>query len=155
MLVQYITPEGEQRVSYVQFLRPIVMVPAQPYQPAQPITLQTRKPLRTTTPSPSQDFSYFSSGEEQPSYAAPLTASSNLFAQAPTSSVPVEHSRRLPFVHHRQQHELDLNMNEFLPSATSQSFAAVLPPSTYPQPFHNQRIQHNAIPTFRRFAQRA
>lgn len=175
VLVQYLTPEGEQKVSYVQFLRPIVMVPAQPYQAAQPVTLVTRQPTMTaanapmtTTATPSFSYMRFpkDSVEEAP-YAAALTAASNLHPQqhaAPFQYQSSHHheqihqTRRFPF--RLNQNNFELNMNEILPSASSQSFSSVLPPSQpiaspFLQPFHHMRLQQQHVPQFRRFAQRA
>lgn len=164
VLVQYVTPEGEQRVSYVQFLRPIVMVPAQPYQQPQPVTLPTRQPTSISTPAtPSPSYSYFTHehNEEDTPVAAPLIANSNLFGhQQSQDQTPIQTQqvRRHPFLFNQYQPELDLNMNEFLPSASTQSFSSVLPPSqsmlhTLPQQFHHHRFHQPH--TFRRFAQRA
>lgn len=159
VLMQYLSPEGEPHqsgVSYIQLLRPIMMVPAQPYLPAQPVPVPSKPTMPTTTTNrPTMSYTFFPRDESTP-YAAPLT-------QFMPSEPPREYSQKTQQQQQQptfrsqqqQQSEIDFNMNEYLPSASTQSFASVLPPS---QPNFFPQFQHYRAPQpqrFQRFAQRA
>lgn len=168
--MQYLSPEGERKtaVSYIQLLRPIMMVPAQPYQPPQTLSMSMKptattlmsSPTRTTTMRPSS-LSYTFFPRDDAPYASALTSD---FISSSESPREYSNKQQNNHVHARQQHEssesgdLDLNMHEYIPSASTQqqTFSSVPPPSFISQYSHYRASPQSAmIPQFRRFAQRA
>lgn len=123
VLMQYLSPQGvpqQAAVQYIQLLRPIMMVPAQPYQPPRPMPEIHAPSTVPPTPKPTQEPPVRSSTEFHHPYG-------------PYSRHALSHSSHMPS-YMRPQHKpssffdlgFNLNLNEFLPSASS--IAAVLAP---------------------------
>jgi hypothetical protein len=158
VLMQYLSPEGERKtaVSYIQLLRPIMMVPAQPYHPPQTVsmpikpTATTLMPLPTTTMRPSS-YTFFP--RDDAPYAAALTSDFMSSSESTRENVNKQKQQK---IRSQQEIDIDLNMNEYIPSASTQSFSSVPPPS-YVSQYSQYRIspQSASVPQFRRFSQRA
>ncbi|KAL7036142.1 hypothetical protein ACKWTF_008714 [Chironomus riparius] len=120
VLLQYLSPEGmpkQTAVQYVQLLRPVMMVPSQPYLPPQSISMdiqtETAKPIFTKpTIIPYRSYSKPSSTIIG-AHSAPLTS----YIQSDSR----------PLI---KQPELDitLNMNEYVPAASSRISTSILTP---------------------------
>jgi hypothetical protein len=148
--MQYLSPEGERKtaVSYIQLLRPIMMVPAQPYHPSQTISI----PIKSTTTT-MRPFTFFP--RDDAPYAAALTSDFMSSSESTTSTRDNIHKKQQT-LNSQQEIDIDLNMNEYIPAASTQSFSSIPPPS-YVSQYSQYRIspQSASIPQFRRFAQRA
>lgn len=127
VLMQYLSPEGIPRqaaVQYIQLLRPIMMVPAQPYLPAKPLVepqIQTTTSSATTTPTKHPAMSMLNPygpylrPQQAASYSSPIIPS---YYQ----SNPRQLESQKP------DFDLGLNTNEYVPSASSHQYSAVLAP---------------------------
>ena len=120
VLLQYLSPEGipkQSAVQYVQLLRPVMMVPSQPYLPPRSISMdiQTEKtPTIVTKPTMIPYRSYLKpSSTIIGAHSAPLTS----YIQ----------SDPRPLI---KQPELDiaLNLNEYVPAASSRISTSILTP---------------------------
>lgn len=117
VLLQYMSPEGISRhtgIQYVQLLRPVMLVPAQPYQPARSVEIQTESPI-TSQPT----YSYYGSSFKPSNsiigaHSVPLTSYVQSNAKPLITSTTTESN-------------LDLNMNEYIPAASSRVASFVSP----------------------------
>lgn len=122
VLMQYLSPEGtpqQASVQYIQLLRPVMMVPGQPYNSAKPLQV-TNPQFQTTTSSPPLRPSYlnpYGPYMQQPpvgAYSSPYTS------YLKSNPIPLESQK--------PTYEMGLNMNEYVPSASSHHLSAVLSP---------------------------
>lgn len=124
--MQYLSPEGtpqQAAVQYIQLLRPVMMVPTSPYVPAK--SNPSFEPTQTTlpissSPKPSASLQNFFGSYSRHSLAGAYSSPHTSYFQ--TNPRLFENSQK------QTQPEIGLNMNEYLPSASSQHFTAVLAP---------------------------
>lgn len=132
--MQYLSPEGtpqQASVQYIQLLRPVMMVPASPYMPAKPNPnpnfelnpsfepIQTPLPI-SSTPKPSASLHNFFGSYSRHAHVGAYSSPHTSYFQ--TNPRLFENSQK------PVQPEIKLNMNEYMPSASSQHFSAVLAP---------------------------
>lgn len=125
VLMQYLSQQGtpQQNIQYIQLLRPLMMVPASPYLPPKHISLtqpQQQSPTQTTSIP-----------------ASPPTKHHMLHPYGPYSRQPLQGSfstKQLSYLHSNPRppqkqpsFDMGLNLNEYLPSASS-IISAVLSP---------------------------
>lgn len=138
VLMQYLSPQGTPQqtpVQYIQLLRPIMMVPAKPYQPAKPLgDLQTQNqsqltsdassppPYSTTKPSAWNPYTPFNRQALVGSYSSQYT-SYNPRPVIPQANHMSQMNQQLAF-------DIGLNINEYMPSASSQVSSVVAPRSS-------------------------
>lgn len=117
VLLQYLTPEGtpkQSAIQYIQVLRPLNMMPPQPYLAPRPLPTLSEismeaKPIQKSIPL-SVPSSYTNS--------SPIGAHSTQLTSYSRASTP-----------HR---EMSLNMNEYMPAASSRVSTMVLSPRANP-----------------------
>lgn len=148
--MQYLSANGiptQTAVQYIQLLRPIMMVPASPYQSAKPAsTYQPAKPVaeyltQTTTapitPSPKQFSSYGP-------YSRPVVGSFSSHYPSYLQSNP------RPLMSQQPSYDMGLNMNEYMPAASNRinsilaarsSMTSALSPYAYAHSKYQQLAQ--------------
>lgn len=117
--MQYLSPEGIPRqaaVQYIQLLRPIMMVPAQPYLPAKPlveplIQTTTAAPTKHPTMSMLNPYGPYLRQQQASSYSSPIIPS---YYQSNPRHLESQ----------KPDFDLGLNMNEYVPSASSHQYSA-------------------------------
>lgn len=127
--MQYLSPQGtpqQSNIQYIQLLRPLMMVPASPYLPPKHISMTQPQPQ-----SPTQTTSI---------PASPSTKQHMLNPYGPYSRQPLLGSysnKQLSYLHSNprppQKHpsfDMGLNLNEYLPSASSLISAVLSPRSS-------------------------
>lgn len=113
VLLQYLSPDGTPKqtaVQYIQVLRPLSMIPPQTYLKPQPL------------PTPS-DISI----EAKPIQKATIPLVQSAYKKSkPSTSLIGAHSYSYPVT--SQPREISLNMNEYMPAASSRVSTTVLSP---------------------------
>ena len=151
--MQYLSSEGtpqQAAVQYIQLLRPIMMVPAQPYLPAKPQPVESQPQTYTQSqhlttlqpfspPSPSvqdkqRQQQQQQQNEQNHQQQHQLHQQWNPFGHYTRQSPMASYSSQLnsykprPAMNQRPSYELGLNMNEYVPSASAHVAATVLAP---------------------------
>lgn len=142
--MQYLSANGiptQTAVQYIQLLRPIMMVPASPYQSAKPVAEHLTQ--TTTAPiSPTPKQAQFSSYGH---YSRPALVGS-YSSQYPSYL----QSNPRPVQKQQSSYDMGLNMNEYMPSASNRinsvlaarsSMFSMLSPYTYAHSKYQQLAQ--------------
>lgn len=151
VLMQYLSPEGTPRqasVQYIQLLRPIMMVPAQPYMSAKPLN---EPPVQTTTVA-ATTYKPIVSNKHQVMMLNPYGPYLRQPQTAPYASpiIPSYYQTNpMQMESQKSAFELGLNMNEYMPSASSHHSTAVLAPrsgmsSQSPYAYRSNQFQARA-----------
>lgn len=128
--MQYLSPEGtpqQTAVQYIQLLRPFMMVPATPYMPAKPNT-SYELDVKTTLPVSSSPKPFVPVHNPYRTFSNyPLVVGSY---SSPQNSYFQTNPRLLEKPKKPSQSDMGLNMNEYMPSASSQHMSVLAPRSS-------------------------
>lgn len=153
VLMQYLSPEGtpqQASIQYIQVLRPIMMVPAKPYQPPKAQNVDTQTPTfepsyskpqvqttSLTSPSPAsssqpqqQQQQQYHQNQQQHQQQQQWSSFGSYTRQSPMGSYSTHMTsyNTRPAMNQRPSYDIGLNMNEYMPSASAHVSATVLAP---------------------------
>lgn len=153
--MQYLSPEGtpqQAAIQYIQLLRPVMMVPAKPYLPGKPHTVEPQAPTftqsqvqTTSLPSPT------ASPQPQQHPWSPYGLYTRQSPMGSYSSQLTSYNPR-PAMIQRPSYDLGLNMNEYVPSASAQVATVLAPRSSMMSSYSPYNYKPNK---FQAMAQRA
>lgn len=126
VLMQYLSEEGipqQTAVQYIQLLRPVIMVPSSPYLPAKP---NTEHPIQPTSAAPASSKPVAFTNSNKPSLLNPYGPYTRQPQLIDAYSSPHTSYNPRPVMQNRPTFDMALNMNEYMPSASSQM--AILAP---------------------------
>lgn len=135
VLMQYLSSQGtpqQAAVQYIQLLRPIMMVPAQPYQQPKPLgDLKSQGQSQSTLAATSPPLS----SSTKPSAWSPYTPFNRQslvgsYSSQYTSYNPRPVLTQVNQMNQRPAFDIGLNMNEYMPSASSQVSSVLAPRSS-------------------------